>query len=91
MKRLLLLFACLMLFIAPAFAASPDDVPRITPGELKSKMEKKEQVVILDVRTGSSYFNSKVKIKGAVRMHIGELGKRAHELPMEAEIVTYCT
>ena len=58
---------------------------------LKAKIDKGDKLVILDVRTGTSWENSKVKIKGAIRIPYQEIAKRAGEIPMGSEIVTYCT
>lgn len=91
MKNLLFALACHVFLFAPALAAGPDEVPRITPAELKAKFDAQAGVVILDVRTQGSYAVSKFKIKGAVRIPPNELSARAAELPMGAEIVTYCT
>jgi hypothetical protein len=58
---------------------------------LKSKIDKGHNIVILDVRTGTSWEHSKVKIKGALRIPYQEIAKRAGDIPMGSEIVTYCT
>ena len=58
---------------------------------LKSKIDKGHKLVIIDVRTGTSWEHSKVKIKGALRIPYQEIAKRAGDIPMGSEIVTYCT
>ena len=83
---LLLLAAAL-----PAFAAVMTEVPRISVDELKGRLDRGEKVVILDVRSRSSYGASDVIIKGALRIAPDELNDRAAELPLGREIVTYCT
>jgi hypothetical protein len=75
----------------PAEAPFIDNVPRITVQELKAKMDRQEDVVILDVRAGRDYDKSRDKIKGAVRISIFQLDDRYRELPINKEIVTYCT
>lgn len=72
-------------FIGMALA----DVTRITKEELKAKMEKGEEIIILDTRW--SYDSSKVKIKGAIRIAPNEVETRYKELPRDKEIITYCT
>jgi len=97
-KRYLLniLFCFLSLFLlnqlaaAAAFSAN-DSVPRITVQELKAKLDRGEAVVIIDNRTGRDYTDSKIKIKGAIRIPIVQLENRYSELPEDKEIVTYCT
>ena len=58
---------------------------------LKAKIDKGNRLVILDVRTGASWEHSKVKIKGALRIPYQDIAKRAGDIPMGSEIVTYCT
>lgn len=90
--RRLAVFTLLFLAVAlPALAGTMDEVRRITVGELKSRTERGAKIVILDVRSRSSYDSSDVMIKGAVRIPPDELNDRAAELPIGREIVTYCT
>ena len=86
----LFLFLLNQLAAAAPFSAN-DSVPRMTVLELKAKLDKGEDVVIIDNRTGRDYTDSKIKIKGAVRIPIVQLEKRYGELPADKEIVTYCT
>ena len=67
-----------------------DDAPRVSPEELKRRIEEGEDVVILDLRRGS-WHRSDVKIPGAVRMELEEVDGRLRDLSPEASIVTYCT
>lgn len=62
----------------------------ITIEELKSKMGKKEAMMILDLR-GGDYDSSNTKIKGATRIVPGELSKHLKDLPKDKMIVTYCS
>lgn len=80
-----------VLFPPAAFSTDDSSVPRITVQEVKAKLDKGEDVVILDMRTGSDYSRSKYKIKGAIRMPVNYLESRYKELPRDKEIVTYCT
>jgi len=97
MRRLLkglflsLLFVLLNQLIVPAAFSATDIVPRITVQELKAKMDKGEDIVIIDVRTGREYEESKIKMKGAIRIPIVQLENRINELPRDKEIITYCT
>ena len=86
-----LLFFLLNQLIVPLAFSATDAVPRITVQELKAKMDKGEDVVIIDVRAGREYEDSKIKIKGAIRISIVKLEDRSSELPRDKEIVTYCT
>ena len=67
----------------------PED--RITVHELKRKLDRKEEIVIIDSRAGNSYLGSSVKIKGSIHITLDELESRMGELPKDKEIVTYCT
>lgn len=89
MKKIFLCILCIPLLHAFAFAA--DQNARITKEELRAKMDRGEDILILDVRTGGSYNSSKVKIKGAVRMDPYAADAWADKLPKDKEIITYCT
>jgi len=87
-----LFFVALNQLIAPVVFSAKDDVPRITIQELKAKMDQGEDIVILDVRLGSEYAGSKLKIKGAIRIPVFELeDNRYKELPRDKDIIAYCT
>ena len=86
-----LLFVVLNQLIVPVVFSATDNVPRITVQELKVKMDKGEDVVIIDVRLGREYEDSKIRMKGAIRIPIVQLEARSKELPRDKEIVTYCT
>jgi rhodanese-related sulfurtransferase len=64
---------------------------RITIHQLKKKLDAKEEIIILDVRSRTAYLGSTVKIKGAVRMLPEQIEERRHELPKDKEIIIYCT
>ena len=75
----------------PAVFSATDNVPRITVQELKAKMDKGEDLIVIDARTGNDYEGSKIKIKGAVRISIVKIEERSRDLPKDKEIVIYCT
>ena len=66
-------------------------IPRITKEELKAKMDKKEDIVLLDVRAEDAYNASNQKIKGSIRITLDELEKGIKKPPEGEEIITYCT
>jgi hypothetical protein len=87
-----LFFVAMNLLIAPVVFSAMDNVPRITVQELKAKMDRGEDMVILDVRLGSEYAGSKIKIKGAIRIPVFELeDNRYKELPRDKDVIAYCT
>lgn len=77
-------FVSLSVF-AQAPASNPNDVGRITIEELKAKIDKKEKVLVVDVRT-----HTERVIKGAKHIPLGDLEKRLTELPKDRLIVTVC-
>ena len=92
LKKMFTLITVLGIFLLPTMVIAADDaVPRITIEELKAKMDKGQDILVLDVRTGRSYDGSKVKIKGALRIAPDEVETRYKELTKDKEIITYCT
>ncbi len=91
MRKVMIVFVALMLFTAPAIGAGIEDVERITPAELKAKLDRGDNVLIIDVRSSGAYAASSVKLPGDVRIAPDEIIGRVGEIPMGAEIVTYCT
>ena len=63
------------------------DVPEIEPEELKQLTDRGEQVLLLDVRDPHEYAISSLD---ALRIPLGDLPARVHELDSAAEIVAYC-
>lgn len=92
MQKLYTAMVALVLMALPLTGMATDTgVPRITKEELKAKMDKGADILILDVRTGGSYSGSKIKIKGAMRMSPDTANIRSNDLPKNKEIITYCT
>ena len=76
---------------APAEHKTEGEISRITVEELKERLAKNAPVFIIDSRSQSSYDNSEIKIKGAVRIPADEIEARLKEIPHDREIVVYCT
>ena len=64
---------------------------RISPAEVKKRLEKGESILFIDTRNQHDYGESDVKIPGARRIHYSELMQHLDELPRDRLIVTYCT
>jgi hypothetical protein len=64
-------------------------VPRITPQELKEKLDANQDVIVVDARSRKEY--DSVHIPGALSIPLSEVEERQGELPQEGEIVLYCT
>lgn len=62
-------------------------VRRLTPAELRDALARAEAVV-LDVRSEGQYEAG--HIRGALWIPEGELSRRAHEIPRDKLVVTYC-
>ncbi len=94
MVRLTAAIVFVLLLTTIAFAngiGDPSTVERITPTELKAKMDRGERIVIIDARSRGAYDSSDLRIKGDRRIAPDEIIERARELPMGAEIIAYCT
>jgi membrane protein DedA with SNARE-associated domain len=65
-------------------------VARISPEELKRKLELGEEVVIADLRHPLEFEADPVLIPGAVRWDAEALEQRRLDLPQDREIILYC-
>ncbi len=74
--------------VAEATIADSDDVPRITPQELKAKLDA-GQAVVFDARLQQSY--TQRHIAGAISLPEDEVAARLAELPTDKLAVFYCT
>ncbi|MFN2443555.1 MAG: rhodanese-like domain-containing protein [Thermoanaerobaculia bacterium] len=72
----------------PAAQATDADMIRMSPAELKQRVEAGEAIV-LDVRTRVAYATEHAR--GGVNIPLEELGMRAAELPTDKWLVAYCT
>jgi molybdopterin/thiamine biosynthesis adenylyltransferase/rhodanese-related sulfurtransferase len=69
---------------APAIAST---VPEITPKELKQRLDRGDDLFILDVREPHEYQICNI---GGKLIPLGEISRRAHELDSSREIVVHC-
>ena len=67
------------------------EIDRITPEELKRKVDAGENVTVVDLRHSIDFEASPETIPGALVFPAEELEKRHKELPRDREIVLYCT
>ena len=75
---------------APPFPTPPapaDEVPRITPQELKAALDAGRPVVVVDVRSREAF--DEKHIEGAISVPSAELEQRLAELPKSADVVLY--
>lgn len=80
-------FMAAIFFTSVCIAA---EAQRITKEELKLLLGN-PGVLILDARTGESWANSSMKIKGAVRVDPSTISSWAATLPKDKKIIVYCS
>ena len=66
-------------------------IARITPAELKRKLDAGEDVVVVDLRSSIEFDAEEAKLPGALHMDPKEIELRHQEIPRDREIVLYCT
>lgn len=64
---------------------------RITPEELRKKIEAGEELVVVDLRHSLSFAADPETIPGARHMDPQELEQRHEEIPRDRDVVLYCT
>jgi len=67
------------------------EVTRVTPDEIRERMERGEKFTFVDARNEEDWSKSDVKLPGAIRLTPGDAERRARELPRDRTIITYCT
>ncbi len=66
-------------------------IARITPEELKRRLDDGENVMIVDLRHSLDFEAEPHFIPGALRLSPEELERRHHEIPRDRDVVLYCT
>ena len=66
-------------------------IARITPQELKQKLDDGEELVIVDLRHSFDFEADPETIPGAFRVDAKELEERNDRLPRDREVILYCT
>ena len=74
--------------LAMVVPAMSQQVPRISKEDLKEMLGKPD-VVIVDVRTGSDWNDSSVKVKGAVREEPDKVDSWIEKYPKDKTLVFY--
>ena len=91
-----LIIGCLAGYIAWKFFARQRflrelRIARITPEELKEKIDAAEEMVIVDLRHSMDFEADPETIPGAFRMDAKELEEKNDRLPRDREVILYCT
>lgn len=66
-----------------------EPIPMVSPAELKRRLDRGEEVVVLDVRQPDAYAQHPGSIPGSVRIPPAELPDRYGELPRDRPIAPY--
>src|SRR6266850_3732218 len=66
-------------------------IARITPEQLKAKLDGGEEILIVDVRDRIDFEAEPTIIRGALHLTIEDIDERHQEIPRDREIVLYCT
>ncbi len=93
---LVLLLAVLAAYITYKFVARQRflrelRISRITPEELKEKIDSGEDLMIVDLRHSVDFEADPETIPGAFRMDSKELEEKNDRLPRDREVILYCT
>jgi len=88
-ERLIILVFFLMTLLGCKTLSLSAEVPRMTKEELKAMLGKPD-LIIIDVRTGSDWTGSDLKIKGAVREDPGNIESWANKYSKDKTLVLYC-
>jgi rhodanese-related sulfurtransferase len=67
---------------------SEDDVVTITVDQVKSLLDAREKVILVDLRPGGEF--QKARVPGARSVPMKELPKRYTEIPRSGRVVLYC-
>jgi NADPH-dependent 2,4-dienoyl-CoA reductase/sulfur reductase-like enzyme/rhodanese-related sulfurtransferase len=65
-------------------------ISSITPLELKKKLDSREEIILLDVKSKKEFNSRKIENHNVINIPISELRERLDEIPAEKEIVTVC-
>jgi len=66
-------------------------IDRITPEELKRKLDAGENVVVVDLRHSLDFEAEPATIPGAIQLSPDQLEQRHQEIPRDRDLVLYCT
>ena len=66
-------------------------IARITPEEVKQKLDAGEDLLILDMRDPLEFETEPYMLPGAFQLPIEQLDEKHHKIPLDRDIVLYCT
>ncbi len=66
-------------------------IARVTPEEVKQRLDEGEDLMILDMRDKFEYEAQPYTLPGAFHLPIEQLDENSHKIPRDRDIVLYCT
>jgi membrane protein DedA with SNARE-associated domain len=66
-------------------------IARVTPEEVKQRLDEGEDLMILDMRDRFEYEAQPYTLPGALQLSIEQLDEKSHQIPRDRDIVLYCT
>jgi rhodanese-related sulfurtransferase len=84
-----LFLACLIVILTASFAGGASGFTVVGKDQLKQELGKQD-VIIIDVRTASSWDSSPWKVQGARRESPAQVSEWATRYPKDQTIVLYC-
>ena len=67
------------------------DAPKITPDELRRRMDAGEDFTVIDVRNSNAWAQSDVMIPEAIRVSLHNFEDSLQRIPKNRPAVAYCT
>lgn len=67
------------------------EATRVTPDEIKERMDRGEQFSFVDTRNPQAWNDADTKLPGAVRVPADEVDQHLSEIPRDRAVITYCT
>ncbi len=67
------------------------DAPKITPDELRRRMDAGEDFTLIDVRNPNAWAQSDVMIPEAIRVPLDNFEENLPRIPKNRPAVAYCT
>lgn len=80
---------CTAVVLSTLSLALSEDVTRMTKDELRSLIDK-DDVIVVDVRTGRDWKSSEFKIHKAVREDLDQVASWANKYSKDKTLVLYC-
>ena len=74
--------------LADAYLGAPDSLEPVTRAELLRRLERGDDVIVLDVRPAEEFAAG--HLPPAISIPLAELRRRLRELPRDKEVVAYC-